>query len=269
MAPAWKSLIHHFKLWTEGFHAPAGSVYVAIESPRGELGVYLESDGSPKPYRVHFRTPSFVNLQIMPLLTRGHFVADVVGIIGSIDIVLGDATGERTSTTKYPEEVERILAKYPPDFKRSAVMPLLYLAQREAGLCHRARRWPISPRSWRSRRPKWPRSPVFTPCIMKNRTGATASRFATICPAPCAARNNSCDELCEYLGVEVGETTPDGLFTVEAVKCLAACHRAPMFQVQGDGEIVYHENQTLETAMAWIEEVRGRKLAQRQEEAAA
>ncbi len=85
-----EALIHHFKLWTEGFTPPVGSVYSAIESPRGELGVFLESDGSPKPYRVHYRTPSFANLQIMPLLTRGHFVADVVGIIGSIDIVLGD-----------------------------------------------------------------------------------------------------------------------------------------------------------------------------------
>jgi NADH-quinone oxidoreductase subunit D len=85
-----ESLIHHFKLWTEGFHAPEGSVYVATESPRGELGVMMESDGSPKPLRVHYHTPSFVNLQIMPLLSRGHFVADVVGIIGSIDIVLGD-----------------------------------------------------------------------------------------------------------------------------------------------------------------------------------
>lgn len=85
-----ESLIHHFKLWTEGFSAPAGGVYVATESPRGELGVYMEGDGTPKPLRVHYRTPSFVNLQIMPLLTRGHFVADVVGIIGSIDIVLGD-----------------------------------------------------------------------------------------------------------------------------------------------------------------------------------
>jgi NADH-quinone oxidoreductase subunit D len=86
-----EALIHHFKLWTDGFQPPAGSVYAAIESPRGELGVYLESDGSPKPFRVHFRTPTFAALQIMPLLTRGHFVADVVGAIGSIDIVLGDA----------------------------------------------------------------------------------------------------------------------------------------------------------------------------------
>jgi NADH-quinone oxidoreductase subunit D len=86
-----EALIHHFKLWTEGFTPPVGSVYVATESPRGELGCFLESDGSPKPYRVHFRTPSFVNLQIMQLLSQGHFVADLVGIIGSIDIVLGDA----------------------------------------------------------------------------------------------------------------------------------------------------------------------------------
>lgn len=85
-----EALIHHFKLWTEGFHAPAEGVYTAIESPRGELGIYLEGNDSPKPYRVFYRGPSFANLQIMPLLSRDHFVADVVGIIGSIDIVLGD-----------------------------------------------------------------------------------------------------------------------------------------------------------------------------------
>jgi NADH-quinone oxidoreductase subunit D len=86
-----ESLIHHFKLWTEGFTPPVGSVYSSIESPRGELGVFLESDGSPRPYRVHYRTPSVPLLQIMPILTKGHFVADVVVIIGSIDIILGDA----------------------------------------------------------------------------------------------------------------------------------------------------------------------------------
>jgi NADH-quinone oxidoreductase subunit D len=86
-----EALIHHFKLWTEGFSAPQGSVYVGVESPRGEMGVYLEGDGGPKPYRVHYRAPSFVNLQALPMMARGHFVADLVGIIGSIDIVLGDA----------------------------------------------------------------------------------------------------------------------------------------------------------------------------------
>ncbi len=85
-----EALIHHFKLWTEGFNAPADSVFVSVESPRGELGVFLEGDGGNRPYRVHFRTPSFVNLQALPKLAKGHLVADLVAIIGSIDIVLGD-----------------------------------------------------------------------------------------------------------------------------------------------------------------------------------
>ncbi len=85
-----EALIHHFKLWTEGFHAPRGAVYSAVESPRGELGVYLESDGGPKPYRIHWRTPSFDNLQAMPLMAKGCLIADLVAIIGSVDIVLGD-----------------------------------------------------------------------------------------------------------------------------------------------------------------------------------
>jgi NADH-quinone oxidoreductase subunit D len=86
-----EALIHHFKLWTEGFSVPKGSTYVSIESPKGELAVFMEADGGPKPLRVHYRTSSFVNLQAMPLMTKNHFVADVVGIIGSVDIVLGDA----------------------------------------------------------------------------------------------------------------------------------------------------------------------------------
>ncbi len=85
-----EALIHHFKLWTEGFVPPVGSVYIATESPRGELGVYLESDGSSKPYRVHWRGPSFTNLQILPYLAKGVLVADLVVLIGTTDIVLGD-----------------------------------------------------------------------------------------------------------------------------------------------------------------------------------
>jgi NADH-quinone oxidoreductase subunit D len=86
-----EALIHHFKLWTEGFKPPVGHVYVATESPRGELGCYMESNGTQYPYRVHMVTPSFVNLQALPLMSRGLYIADIVGIIGSIDIVLGDA----------------------------------------------------------------------------------------------------------------------------------------------------------------------------------
>ncbi len=85
-----EALIHHFKLWTDGFDAPKGGVYVAVESPRGELGVYLEANGGPLPHRVYWRTPSFVNLQVLPLLSKGHLVADLVALIGTVDIVLGD-----------------------------------------------------------------------------------------------------------------------------------------------------------------------------------
>ncbi len=90
LGTSMEAVIHHFKLWTEGFSAPRASVYSAVESPRGELGVFLEGDGGPKPYRCYWRTPSFVNLQALPLMSKGHFVADLVAIIGSIDIVLGD-----------------------------------------------------------------------------------------------------------------------------------------------------------------------------------
>jgi NADH-quinone oxidoreductase subunit D len=85
-----EALIHHFKLWTEGFPAPAGSVYHAVESPRGELGVLLEGDGGPKPRRVHWRTPSFNNLTALPTMVKGHLVADLVAVLASTDIVLGD-----------------------------------------------------------------------------------------------------------------------------------------------------------------------------------
>jgi NADH-quinone oxidoreductase subunit D len=85
-----EALIHHFKLFTEGFKVPAGEVYLAVESPRGELGCYLVSDGSNKPYRMHIRAPSFVNLQALPPMLRGGLVADAIAIISTIDPVLGD-----------------------------------------------------------------------------------------------------------------------------------------------------------------------------------
>ena len=86
-----EALIHHFKIFTEGFRVPEGEVYVAIESPRGEIGCYLVSDGTSKPYRLHIRGPSFVNLQAVPTLLRGGLVADAVAIISSVDPVMGEA----------------------------------------------------------------------------------------------------------------------------------------------------------------------------------
>ncbi len=94
--PKWQitgsmeALIHHFKLYTEGYRPPQGDVFVRTESPKGELGFYIVSDGTAKPYRMHVRAPSFANLQALPLMIEGHFLSDVVAAIGSIDIVLGE-----------------------------------------------------------------------------------------------------------------------------------------------------------------------------------
>jgi NADH-quinone oxidoreductase subunit D len=85
-----EALIHHFKIFTEGFKVPEGEVYVGIESPRGEIGCYIVSDGSPKPYRLHMRAPSFVNIQALPHMMRDGLIADAVAVISSIDPVLGE-----------------------------------------------------------------------------------------------------------------------------------------------------------------------------------
>jgi len=85
-----EALIHHFKIFTEGFRVPEGEVYVGIESPRGEIGCYIASDGSPTPYRMHMRAPSFVNIQCLPHMMRGGLVADAVAVISSVDPVLGE-----------------------------------------------------------------------------------------------------------------------------------------------------------------------------------
>jgi NADH-quinone oxidoreductase subunit D len=85
-----EALIHHFKIFTEGFKVPEGEVYVSIESPRGEIGCYIVSDGSSNPYRMHVRAPSFVNIQTMPHMMRGGLVADAVAVISSVDPVLGE-----------------------------------------------------------------------------------------------------------------------------------------------------------------------------------
>ena len=90
MKTQMESLIYHFKIVTEGFTVPAGEVYQAVESPRGEMGYYVVSDGTPKPYRVHMRNPSFATLQAMHKMCVGRLLADVVAVIGSIDIVLGE-----------------------------------------------------------------------------------------------------------------------------------------------------------------------------------
>jgi NADH-quinone oxidoreductase subunit D len=90
MKRSMEALIHHFKLYTEGFHVPAGEVYAAVEAPKGEFGVYLVSDGTNKPYKCKIRAPGFAHLQAMDFLSRGYMLSDVAAILGSLDIVFGE-----------------------------------------------------------------------------------------------------------------------------------------------------------------------------------
>lgn len=90
MKHSMEALIHHFKLYTEGYHVPAGETYTAVEAPKGEFGVYLVSDGTSKPYKCHIRAPGFAHLQALDAMSRGHMLADTVAIIGSLDVVFGE-----------------------------------------------------------------------------------------------------------------------------------------------------------------------------------
>jgi NADH-quinone oxidoreductase subunit D len=90
MKRSMEALIHHFKLYTEGFHVPEGEIYAAVEAPKGEFGVYLVADGSNKPYRCKIRAPGFAHLQAMDFMCKGYMLADVSAILGSLDIVFGE-----------------------------------------------------------------------------------------------------------------------------------------------------------------------------------
>ncbi|MBP9693055.1 MAG: NADH-quinone oxidoreductase subunit D, partial [Alphaproteobacteria bacterium] len=90
MKTSMEALIHHFKLYTEGYHVPKGETYTAVEAPKGEFGVYLISDGSNHPYRCKIRAPGFAFLQALDVMAKGHMLADVPSIIGSLDIVFGE-----------------------------------------------------------------------------------------------------------------------------------------------------------------------------------
>ena len=90
MKRSMEALIHHFKLYTEGHRVPAGEVYAAVEAPKGEFGVYLVSDGTNRPYKCKIRAPSFAHLQAMDFLSRGHMLADITAILGSLDVVFGE-----------------------------------------------------------------------------------------------------------------------------------------------------------------------------------
>ena len=153
---------------------------------------------------------------------------------------------------KYPKEVEQILAKYPPDQKRSAVMPLLYMAQREEGYVNKheirdiAKMLDITETEIAS---------IIGFYTLYHDRPEGILRIQICTDLPCALRgaDQFLSDLCEKLGIEPGGTTADGLVTVEPVMCLAACDKAPMFQTQSPEGIEYHENMTVEATMRLIE----------------
>jgi NADH-quinone oxidoreductase subunit E len=154
-------------------------------------------------------------------------------------------------TEKYPTEVQAIFAKYPPDQKRSAVMPLLYLAQREGGYVTKAALREIAGLCAIS--PTEVASLVGFYTLYHAEPGAPI-RVLVCTDLPCALRGAEqfAAQLCENLGIRLGGTTPDGRVSVEAVTCLAGCGKAPLFQVQTQDGLVTHENQTVESAMETI-----------------
>ncbi len=90
MKQSMEALIHHFKLYSEGYHVPAGEAYAAVEAPKGEFGVFLVSDGTNKPYKCKIRAPGFAHLQALDFISKGHMLADVSAIIGTLDVVFGE-----------------------------------------------------------------------------------------------------------------------------------------------------------------------------------
>ena len=156
---------------------------------------------------------------------------------------------------RYPEEIARILAKYPPDQKRSAVMPLLYLGQSELGYLTRQSIQDIA--EIVDITTTEVASVVGFYTLFHDQPGGRY-RLQVCTDLSCALRgaDRFVEQLCQNLAIRVGETTPDGLVMVEEVTCLAGCDKSPMFQLQGNGKITYHENQTVDQAMQLVEELR-------------
>lgn len=165
----------------------------------------------------------------------------------------------------YPEEIRQILAKYPPEYKRSAVMPLLHMVQRETGFIPASVLQDIAEILDISTTEVASIAGFYT-LFHQEPGGRYHIQICTDLPCALRGADSFLKAVCEELGVAVGETTTDGLFTVEEIKCVAACHRAPLFQLQGGGEIAYHENQTIEKFRELISDLR--RQARVHEEAA-
>jgi len=159
---------------------------------------------------------------------------------------------------KYSDEIQAILSKYPPEQRRAAVMPLIYLAQREQMYVTKQAMVEIAEILGISSTDVASIVGFYT--LYYDKVGSTY-RVQVCTDLPCALRGAEqfLDQLCENLGIRVGETTPDGIVTVEHVMCLAACDKAPMFQVQSGDGLTYYENQTVKSAAELVERLRRRE----------
>lgn len=153
---------------------------------------------------------------------------------------------------KYPKEVKQILSKYPPEGRRSALMPLLFLAQREEGYINKAAMQDIA-EMLDITETEVAGVVGFYTLYHEQKEGKHRIQVCTDLPCALRGADKFMDDLCGNLGIKVGETTPDGAVTIEAVTCLAACDKAPMFQTQGPEGIKYHENMTVDKTMELIE----------------
>jgi NADH-quinone oxidoreductase subunit E len=156
---------------------------------------------------------------------------------------------------KYPQEVKKILAKYPPEHKRSAVMPLLYLAQREEGYVTKGAMEDIAGLLDITTTDVAEVVGFYT-LYHDRKEGKFRMQVCTDLPCALRGADKFLEQLCGSLGIRVGETTPDGLVTLEAVTCLAGCDRAPMFQIQSRDGLEYHENMTVDKTLELIEALR-------------
>lgn len=156
---------------------------------------------------------------------------------------------------KYPAEIQQIMAKYPADHPQAAVMPLLYLAQRELGYITKQSIHEISEITGLSATDVDSIIGFYT--LFHEEPGGRY-RLQVCTDLPCAMRGAQefLDQLCKNIGIKVGETTPDGLFSIEEVKCLAGCDHAPLMQIQGDGDIVYHQDLTPARALKVLDALR-------------
>jgi NADH-quinone oxidoreductase subunit E len=154
-------------------------------------------------------------------------------------------------TEKFPNEVKKILSKYPPENKRSAVMPLLYLAQREEGYITKSAMKDVAKMVDISETDVAQIVGFYT-LYHEEKGGKYRMQVCTDLPCALRGADEFMNSLCGNLGIKVGETTPDGFITLEAVTCLAACDKAPMFQTQGPDGIKYHENMTVDRTMELI-----------------